>query len=88
MEKIIIRKIKEYLRYHHKSHNDYAKCLGIELQALRNKYFKQFFTAKDLLKLCKMCNGRLALICEDGNIIYVDDKEEKDGTTVSVDSMA
>lgn len=75
MEKIIIRKIKEFLKYHNKSYGDYANKLGIDKQKLSNKFYKQNFTAKDLMKLCELCEGHLAFVCKDGTVMYLEKEE-------------
>lgn len=71
MTKSISEKIKAILKLHNKNTNDYANALDINIQSLRNKYYRESFTVNDLLTLSDVCEGKIAFIDKDGSIIYL-----------------
>lgn len=70
MAKSISEKIKAILKRNNKNANDYANALDINVQSLRNKYYRESFTVNDLLTLSDVCEGKIAFIGKDGTIIY------------------
>ena len=67
-------KIKAFLTLKGKNAADLAKHLGISKQALSNKYYRDSFSAEDLIKIADFLKIDLAFIIDNQKIILnIDD---------------
>ena len=66
------QKIKSVLALSGKDHAGLAACLGISNQALSNKFYRDSFSAADLVKIAAFCGSSLAFLTSDGNKITMD----------------
>lgn len=68
----ISSKIKALLNLSGKDHAGLAKYLGISSQALSNKFYRDSFSAADLIKIADFTGCPLAFVSNDGNKISFD----------------
>lgn len=74
-------KIKALLNLSGKDHAGLAAYLGISKQALSNKFYRDSFSAADLIKVADYTESRLSFVFPDGNKVVVDSadfKQEED----------
>lgn len=75
-------KVKALLNIKGKDHAGLAKHLGISAQALSNKFYRDSFSAADLIKIADYIGCPLAFVVDDEQKIVLDkgdlerDKEE------------
>lgn len=65
-------KIKALLQLSGKDHAGLAAHLGISGQALSNKFYRDSFSAADLIKIAEYTECPLAFLSKDGNQIHFD----------------
>ncbi len=65
-------KIKALLSLKGKDHSGLAKHLGISSQALSNKFYRDSFSAADLIKIADYFDCSLAFIVDDAQKIILD----------------
>lgn len=65
-------KIKALLNLSGKDHAGLAAHLGISKQALSNKFYRDSFSAADLVKVADYTESRLSFVFPDGNKVVVD----------------
>lgn len=68
----ISSKIKALLNIKDKDHSGLANHLGISAQALSNKFYRDSFSAADLIKISEYLNCPLAFIVDDKQKIILD----------------
>jgi len=73
------QKIKSVLALSGKDHAGLAAYLGISNQALSNKFYRDSFSAADLVKISDFCGSDLAFFTNDGNKIIIDKSDIKAG---------
>jgi len=71
------QKIKSVLTLSGKDHAGLAAYLGISTQALSNKFYRDSFSAADLVKIAAFCGSTLAYLTNDGNKITLDASDIK-----------
>lgn len=71
------QKIKSVLTLSGKDHAGLAAYLGISNQALSNKFYRDSFSAADLVKVADYCGSTLAFLTNDGNKIALDASDMK-----------
>lgn len=71
------QKIKSVLTMSGKNHAGLASHLGISKQALSNKFYRDSFSASDLVKVAEYCETRLVFISDNGNQIVIDTSDIK-----------
>lgn len=65
----ISKKIKIMLVLGEKDHAGLADCFGISKQALSNKFYRDTFTAQELIKAAEFCGCELVINAPNGNIV-------------------
>ena len=75
----ISTKIKALLNLSGKDHTGLAAYLGISKQALSNKFYRNTFSAADLVKVAEYTESRLSFVFPDGNKVIVDSTDFKQG---------
>lgn len=70
-------KIKALLTLSGKDHAGLAKKLGISNQALSNKFYRDSFSASDLIKVAEYSGCPLSFQSGDGNKITLDSSDIK-----------
>ncbi len=65
-------KVKALLNIKDKDHAGLAKHLGISKQALSNKFYRDSFSAADLIKISDYIGCPLAFIVDDAQKIIID----------------
>lgn len=71
------QKVKSILALSGKDHAGLASYLGISSQALSNKFYRDSFSAADLVKVGAYCGVSLAFFTSDGNKITLDISDVK-----------
>jgi hypothetical protein len=66
------QKVKSVLTLSGKDHAGLAAHLGISSQALSNKFYRDSFSAADLVRVGEYCGATLAFLTSDGNKIALD----------------
>ena len=68
-------KVKALLNLSGKDHTGLATYLGISKQALSNKFYRDSFSAADLVKVAEYTESCLSFVFPDGNkvVIYSND---------------
>lgn len=74
----ISSKIKALLALKGKEHAGLAEHLGISKQALSNKFYRESFSADDLIKISIFLGCPLAYISDDGTQIILDQNDIKE----------
>lgn len=70
-------KIKVLLTLSGKDHAGLAEYLGISKQALSNKFYRDSFSAADLVKVADYTESRLSFVFPDGNKVVIDTSDIK-----------
>ena len=70
-------KIKAVLSLSSKDHSGLASYLGISTQALSNKFYRDSFSAADLIKVAEYCGTALCFVSNDGNKVVIDSNDLK-----------
>lgn len=70
-------KIKALLNLSGKDHAGLAEYLGIGKQALSNKFYRDSFSAADLVKVADFTESRLCFLFPDGNKVVIDTNDIK-----------
>lgn len=65
-------KIKALLNISNKDLSGLAEHLGISKQALSNKFYRDSFSEKDLIKIANFTNSKICFIYNDNQIILND----------------
>lgn len=73
----ISSKIKALLNLKGKDHAGLATHLGISNQALSNKFYRESFSADDLIKVSEYIGCPLAFVSDDGVKIVLDKNDIK-----------
>ncbi len=73
----ISSKIKALLNLTGKDHAGLALCLGISNQALSNKFYRNSFSADDLIKVSEYINCPLAFIANGETKVILDKDDLK-----------
>ena len=58
---------------------DMAKAWGISPQAVNNKFYRDSWSAADLMKVAEITGGRLEFVYPDGQTIFILPDEEAQG---------
>lgn len=66
--------VKALLALSGKKQNQLAEQFEMSKQAMSNKFAKNSWFAKDLIKVADMCDCKVAFILPDGQQIIIDDK--------------
>jgi len=67
--------VKALLALSGKKQNQLAEHFEMSKQAMSNKFAKNSWFAKDLIKVADICGCKVAFILPDGQQIIIDDKE-------------
>jgi len=67
--------VKALLALSGKKQNQLAEHFEMSKQAMSNKFAKNSWFAKDLIKAAEMCGCKVAFIMPDGQQIIIDDRE-------------
>mgnify|MGYP005822692173 FL=1 len=70
-------KVKAVLSLSGKDHAGLASRMGISSQALSNKFYRDSFSAADLVKVADYCEIDLCFMSKDGNKVVVDTNDLK-----------
>lgn len=70
-------KVKAVLSLSGKDHSGLALHLGISTQALSNKFYRDSFSAADLIKVADYCGTALCFVSNDGNKVVIDSNDLK-----------
>lgn len=70
-------KIKALLNLSGKDHAGLAEHLGISKQALSNKFYRDSFSAADLVKVADFTESCLSFVFSDGNKVVIDNGDIK-----------
>ncbi len=70
-------KVKAVLSLSSKDHSGLASYLGISTQALSNKFYRDSFSAADLIKVAEYCGTALCFVSNDGNKVVIDSNDLK-----------
>ncbi len=70
-------KIKALLNLSGRDHAGLAEHLGISKQALSNKFYRDSFSAADLVKVADFTESRLSFVFPDGNKVVIDNGDIK-----------
>ena len=70
-------KIKALLNWSGRDHAGLAEHLGISKQALSNKFYRDSFSAADLVKVADFTESRLSFVFPDGNKVVIDNGDIK-----------
>ena len=70
-------KVKAALNLKGKDHSSLANYLGISNQALSNKFYRDSFSAEDLIKISAFLECDLAFIINDTTTIVFDESDIK-----------
>lgn len=73
----IASKIKALLALKGKDHAGLAAHLGIQSQALSNKFYRDSFSAEDLIRIADYLGCPLAFVSDDGTQIVLDKSDLK-----------
>lgn len=65
----ISKKVKIMLALGGKDHAGLADCYGISKQALSNKFYRDSFTAQELIKAADFCGCELVISAPGGNVV-------------------
>lgn len=65
-------KIRALLNIKNKKTQDLSECLGISVQAVRNKFTRNSFSADDLIKIASYLECDLAFIIDENQRISLD----------------
>jgi len=76
-------KIKALLKITDKEHTALAKHLEISNQALSNKFYRDSFSAEDLIKIADFLNSELAFIVGGNQKILLDKNDLKKSKTAT-----
>lgn len=71
----ISAKVKALLNLSGKDHAGLAAHLGISKQALSNKFYRDSFSAVDLVKVAEYTEGCLSFALPDGNKVIIDSND-------------
>lgn len=66
----VSNKIKTMLTLTGKTHAELASHLGISPQALSNKFYRDSFSASDLIKIAEFCKGTLSFQTTNGSVVF------------------
>ncbi len=66
--------VKALLALNNIKQNQLADTFDMSKQAMSNKFAKNSWFAKDLIKVADMCDCKVAFIMPDGQQIIIDDK--------------
>ena len=66
--------VKALLAIRGKKQIELAELFGMSKQAMSNKFSKNSWFAKDLIKVAELCGCKVAFILPDGQKINIDDK--------------
>jgi len=72
-------KVKAVLSLSGKDHAGLASYMGISAQALSNKFYRDSFSAADLIKVADYCGTVLCFLSADGNKVVIDNGDLKEG---------
>ena len=64
----ISKKIKIMMVLGEKDHASLAECFGISKQALSNKFYRESFSAEELIKAAQFCGCELVATSPTGNM--------------------
>lgn len=70
-------KVKAVLSLSGKDHSGLASYFGISTQALSNKFYRDSFSAADLIKVAEYCGTALCFVSNDGNKVVIDSNDLK-----------
>lgn len=70
-------KVKALLNLSGKDHAGLAEYLGISKQALSNKFYRDSFSAADLVKVADYTGSNLSFLFSDGNKVVIDSDDIK-----------
>lgn len=70
-------KVKAVLSLSGKDHAGLASYMGISAQALSNKFYRDSFSATDLIKVADYCGTALCFLSADGNKVVIDANDIK-----------
>lgn len=70
-------KVKALLNLSGKDHAGLAAHLGISKQALSNKFYRDSFSAADLVKVAEYTESCLSFVFQDGNKVVIDSHDLK-----------
>ncbi len=73
----ISSKIKALLKLKGKENADLARHLGISTQALSNKFYRDSFSASDLIRIAAFLECNLAFIIDEAQKIVLDESDLK-----------
>lgn len=68
-------KVRALLALRGKKNTDLAEYFGMTPQSMNNKMSRESFSTKDLIKVADFVGGRVAVILDDGQIVYFDSTE-------------
>lgn len=74
---VLSTKIKALLNLSGKDHAGLAEHLGISKQALSNKFYRDSFSAADLVKVADFTESCLSFVFSDGNKVVIDNGDIK-----------
>ena len=75
---MISTKVKALLNLSDKDHAGLASYLGISKQALSNKFYRDSFSAADLIKIAEYNGCSLSFVFDDGNKVILDKGDLKE----------
>ncbi len=70
-------KIKALLKLKGKENADLARHLGISTQALSNKFYRDSFSAADLIRIAAFLDCNLAFVIDEAQKIVLDESDLK-----------
>ena len=73
----ISSKVKALLKLRGKENGDLARYLGISTQALSNKFYRDSFSASDLIRIAVFLDCNLAFVIDEEQKIVLDEADIK-----------
>ena len=73
----ISSKVKALLKLRGKENGDLARYLGISTQALSNKFYRDSFSASDLIRIVAFLDCNLAFVIDEEQKIVLDEADIK-----------
>lgn len=76
----VTNKVRALLNITEKKPQDLSDCLGISVQAVRNKFSRDSFSVNDLIKISAYLNCELLFKTSDSQTVHlnIDDLKEKE----------
>ena len=71
-------KVKAVMALSGKRQIDLAEEFGMSKQAMSNKFAKNSWFAKDLVKVANFCGGQLMFVLPNGQQIIIEDNSDQD----------